>query len=64
MGLEELNMGFPNRFDTLIPTEKRDAVGENEGFNASPKTSLELGPSASLTLHQFLPAWDVQVGRI
>ncbi|KAF0694445.1 Aste57867_14678 [Aphanomyces stellatus] len=61
--LDELDLGFPDRNETLLPTD-RSATANPRAFDKTvrvmPKTSKELGLDARPTLHQFYPAWDVQ----
>ncbi|KDO32391.1 hypothetical protein SPRG_02868 [Saprolegnia parasitica CBS 223.65] len=59
----DLDLSFPNRNSTLVPTERSliaDRKANMESLRVPPKTSAELGPGCQPTLHQFLPAYDVQ----
>ncbi|CAK4208507.1 unnamed protein product [Aphanomyces euteiches] len=61
--MDELDLSFPDRNATLLPTDKSQNANPRS-FDTSvrvmPKTSAELGGNARPTLHQFFPAWDVQ----
>jgi hypothetical protein len=61
---EELEvLKFPDRNNTLVPTERSLAFDRKEAektIRVTPKTSIELGESCIPTLHQFMPAWDIQ----
>ncbi|ETW07465.1 hypothetical protein H310_01977 [Aphanomyces invadans] len=61
--LEEVDLSFPDRNDTLLPTDRSKAANPRSfdgKIRVLPKTSLELGGNALPTLHQFFPAWEVQ----
>ncbi|RHX96758.1 hypothetical protein DYB25_006311 [Aphanomyces astaci] len=61
--LSEVDLSFPDRNDTLLPTDRSKAANPrsfDRKVRVLPKTSAELGSDARPSLHQFFPAWDVQ----
>ncbi|OQR97170.1 hypothetical protein THRCLA_07078 [Thraustotheca clavata] len=57
----DVDLSFPSRHRTLVPTERslaKERKENDESSRVAPKTSLELGSTPVLL--QFMPAWDVQ----